>query len=90
MRKKLFSSRWFLWVLVVSIPLPVLACQFGWIAAEVGRQPWIVYKLLRTDQGVSTTVQYGDVLFSIILFTLIYIFLLSLYLFVLVSVGRHL
>ncbi len=71
----------FLW----SIPLPVIACQLGWIAAEVGRQPWIVYGMLRTDEAVSISVSAGEVLFSIILFFLIYAFLGSLYLYLVIK-----
>ena len=48
LRGKLWERRRFLRLLVWSIPLPVVACQLGWVAAEVGRQPWIVYRLLRT------------------------------------------
>jgi len=80
-RKKLWSSRWYLKLLVLSIPLPVLACQFGWVATEVGRQPWVVYKVLRTADAVSLTVGAGEILFSIILFGLIYIFLGILYIY---------
>ena len=50
-RGKLYDDRWLLKVLVWSVPLPILAIQLGWITAEVGRQPWIVYKLLRTSRG---------------------------------------
>jgi cytochrome d ubiquinol oxidase subunit I len=55
--------------------LPLIACQLGWITAEVGRQPWVVYKLMRTSNAVSITVGTGELLFSIIMFILIYIFL---------------
>ncbi len=72
-RGRLLRSGWFLKLLAWSIPLPVIACQLGWIAAEVGRQPWIVYKLLRTQDAVSKTVTAGEILFSIILFGLIYL-----------------
>lgn len=81
----LWDSRKLLRLLVWSIPLPVLACQLGWIAAEVGRQPWIVYRLLRTSQAVSVTVSAGEILFSIILFFIIYLILGSLYLFLLIK-----
>jgi cytochrome d ubiquinol oxidase subunit I len=79
----LWQSRILLRILVWSIPLPVLACQLGWIAAEVGRQPWIVYKLLRTSDAVSVTVSAGEILFSLIMFFVIYLFLGVLYLFLL-------
>jgi cytochrome d ubiquinol oxidase subunit I len=71
-RKKLGSSRGFLKLLLFAVPLPYLANEGGWIAAEVGRQPWAVYKVLRTSEAVSAVVPAGNVLFSIILFTAIY------------------
>lgn len=82
-RGRLLETRWYLKLLAWSIPLPILACQFGWIAAEVGRQPWIVYKLLRTQDAVSPTVAAGEVLFSMILFTLIYLALGALWIYLL-------
>jgi cytochrome bd ubiquinol oxidase subunit I len=66
-----------------SIPLPLIACQLGWIAAEVGRQPWIVYGLLRTSQAASLTVSAAEILFSIVLFGLIYLALGVLYIYLL-------
>ena len=66
-----------------SMPLPLIACQLGWIAAEVGRQPWIVYGLLRTSQAASITVSAGEILFSIILFGLVYLALGALYIYLL-------
>ncbi|MGA9119953.1 MAG: cytochrome ubiquinol oxidase subunit I [Bacteroidota bacterium] len=81
----LWDSKKLLKALIWSIPLPVLACQLGWIAAEVGRQPWIVYHMLRTDQAASVTVGAGEILFSIILFFIVYAFLGSLYLYLLIK-----
>ena len=88
-RGTLFDGRRFLWLLVWSIPLPLAACQLGWIAAEVGRQPWAVYGLLRTAEAHSTTLTAPQVLFTIILFSLIYLFLGALYLHVLVKKIKH-
>jgi cytochrome d ubiquinol oxidase subunit I len=68
-------SRWVLRGLVAAVPLAVLATEFGWIAAEVGRQPWVVYKVLRTADAASVTVTAGEILFSIIAFGLVYILL---------------
>lgn len=64
-----------------SWPLPLAACTLGWMTAEIGRQPWIVYGLLRTEDSVSKSVTAGEVLFSIVLFTFIYAALGSLWLF---------
>jgi cytochrome d ubiquinol oxidase subunit I len=75
----LFRRRWLLWILVFAVLLPQIANQLGWAAAEVGRQPWIVYGLMRTVDGVSDTVGAGSVLTSLILFTLIYIALLVVF-----------
>ncbi len=88
-RDKLWSSTRCLKILVWSIPIPLVAIQLGWISAEVGRQPWIVYKLLKTKEAVSLTVSGGEVLFSIILFSLIYIFLGALYVYLLVREIKH-
>ncbi|MCK4818313.1 cytochrome ubiquinol oxidase subunit I, partial [bacterium] len=88
-RRKIEESKWYLKLLLYSIPLPLLAIQFGWIAAEVGRQPWAVYKILRTADAVSITVTAGEILFSIILFGIIYLILGALYLFLLSREVKH-
>ncbi len=82
-RGKLFQYRWLLWVFVVSVILPQLANQFGWFAAEMGRQPWVVYGLLRTSDALSVTVTANQVLFSLIMFTAIYALLFALFLYLL-------
>jgi cytochrome d ubiquinol oxidase subunit I len=71
-RKKLSNHRWFLWIMAVAIILPYLACELGWIVAEIGRQPWIVYGLLRTQDAVSRNLTAGDVLGSLIAFIVVY------------------
>lgn len=82
-RKKLFTAKWYMIISIFSVLLPHAGNQLGWMSAEVGRQPWIVYNLLRTKDALSKTVDSGEVLFSLILFTLIYIllFVLFIYLF---------
>ena len=82
-RKTLFQTRWLLWVFVFSVPLPFIANQTGWIAAEVGRQPWIVYNLLRTSDAVSQTVTAAQVGGSLALFGLIYVLLFAVWIFLL-------
>jgi cytochrome bd ubiquinol oxidase subunit I len=69
----LFRSRPLLWLMVLSVLLPQIANQLGWAAAEIGRQPWIVYGLMRTRDAVSDTLSAGHVLFSLVLFTVIYL-----------------
>jgi cytochrome d ubiquinol oxidase subunit I len=81
---KVVKSRWFLRAALWSIPLPVIANELGWIAAEVGRQPWIVYRVLRTaDASSAVVVTSGEVLFDMILLSVIYIGIFGAWLFVL-------
>jgi len=88
-RKKIWNQRWFLKLLVLSTPLPIIACQLGWISAEVGRQPWVVYKVMKTADAISLTVSAEEILFSIILFGLIYLFLGVLYIYLVVREVKH-
>jgi len=83
-RGKLFENRRLLWVFVFAVPLPFLANQLGWCAAEIGRQPWVVYGLLRTSDALSKSVVASQVLGSILMFGAIYALLFVLWLFVLV------
>lgn len=71
--KRLERARWLLWLLVVCFPLPLLALNMGWMATEVGRQPWIVQGLLRTSDGVSKTVSAGEVWTTLGLFAVVYL-----------------
>ena len=82
-RQKLHENRLFLRVALLSIPLPVIANELGWIAAEVGRQPWIVYGLMRTDQAFSTAVSAGEILASLVMFSVIYTLLFCVWIFLL-------
>lgn len=84
-RKKIEGRAWYLRTLVWCIPVPLVACQIGWITAEVGRQPWIVYKLMRTRDAVSVSVPAEQILVSLLLFSLVYLLLGSLYVFLLVK-----
>lgn len=88
-KKNLFEKRFLMKIFLWSIPLPLAACQLGWMAAEVGRQPWIVYKLLRTSEAISVTVSAGEILFSLIMFSLIYLFLGSIYIYLVVRKVKH-
>ncbi|GMU52225.1 MAG: cytochrome ubiquinol oxidase subunit I [Candidatus Xenobia bacterium] len=76
-RKSLERQRWLLVLLMMGAPAAFLANEAGWVAAEVGRQPWIVYKLLRTSDAISEAVQASHVLASILMFLVIY-FLMGL------------
>jgi len=88
-RRKLFETRWLLWVLTFSVLGPQLANQLGWLSAEVGRQPWIVYDLLRTSDGISPVVSVASVLTSLILFGLIYLLLFVLFVYLLNEKIQH-
>ena len=85
----LFKNKLFLKILVGSVLLPQAANQLGWISAEVGRQPWIVYNLLRTKDAISKSVGSGEIIFSLILFTLIYALLFVLFIFLLDRKIKH-
>jgi cytochrome d ubiquinol oxidase subunit I len=80
-RKKLFQTRWIMWLWMLSIPLPYLATLSGWITAEVGRQPWLVYGLFKTEQGVTSNLSSGNAMFSLLGFLGIYLVAGLLYLF---------
>ncbi len=88
-RGKLFEKRWLLWVFVVAVMLPQIANQAGWFAAEMGRQPWVVYGLLRTSDAFSNVVTANQIIFSLIMFMLIYALLLVLFLYLLNKKIKH-
>jgi len=88
--KKLFDTKnplikLYLLILILFPLLPQAGNQLGWISSEVGRQPWIVYGLLKTNEAISKSVGAGEVLFSMILFTLIYILLFALFMYLLIE-----
>jgi len=80
-RKKLFDSRWLLWVLMLCVPLPYIANTAGWMTAELGRQPWLIYGLMRTAAGASPRVGAGNAWFTLIGFMGMYTVLAILWLF---------
>jgi cytochrome bd ubiquinol oxidase subunit I len=77
------KKRGVLWSFVFAVLLPHIGQQAGWISAEAGRQPWVVWKLLRTSEGVSTTLHSHQLISSITMFILIYLLLFVLFLFLL-------
>jgi cytochrome d ubiquinol oxidase subunit I len=87
-RRRLSDTRWYLRLMLWSIPLPLVATQLGWIVTEVGRQPWVVYRILKTADAYSKNVAAGEILFSIIVFGLIYLLLGALYIFILMKMVR--
>lgn len=82
-RGKLYDKRWLLRIFVWAVILPQIGNQVGWFAAEMGRQPWIVYKLLRTSDALSKAVTAHQILFAIILFTIVYAILFILFIYLL-------
>lgn len=82
-RGRLHHTRWLLRVFVVAVAGPQIANQLGWFSAEVGRQPWIVYGLLRTADASSPTVSARDVMTSMVMFGLVYALLFAAYLYLL-------
>jgi cytochrome d ubiquinol oxidase subunit I len=82
-RKTLFQKNWLLWIFVFSIIGPFLANELGWVAAEVGRQPWIVYNQLRTSEAVSQSLAASQVTGSIIMFGVIYALLFAIWIYLL-------
>jgi cytochrome d ubiquinol oxidase subunit I len=88
-RGTLSEKRWLLWILVFSVLGPELANQLGWFAAEVGRQPWLVWHELRTPDGLSAVVKANAVLSSLILFTFLYFMLFAVFLYLLNDKIQH-
>ncbi|UTD15278.1 cytochrome ubiquinol oxidase subunit I [Tenacibaculum mesophilum] len=84
-RKKLYQTKWILWSLLFMIPFPYIANTTGWYTAELGRQPWLVYNLLRTSAGASPTVSSGNTLFTLLGFIGLYLLLGMLFL---ILVGK--
>jgi len=78
-RGKLFHTRWALWPLLLSFPLPYIANTAGWMTAEIGRQPWVVYGLIRTSEGYSKYVSAGNGLFTLLGFMGMYTVLSMLF-----------
>jgi cytochrome d ubiquinol oxidase subunit I len=80
-RNRLFESRWMLWILLLCLPFPYIANTAGWMTAEVGRQPWLVYGLMRTTEGYSRYVNAANGLFTLMGFMGLYTLLAILFLF---------
>jgi len=73
--RRLTRARWMLWALMLAMPFPYIANEAGWMVTEVGRQPWIVYGLMRTAQAPSPTVAGGETIFTTIGFAGMYFLL---------------
>lgn len=88
-RGTLFDKRWLLKIFTFSVLLPQIANQVGWFTAEMGRQPWIVYGHLKTSEGFSQEVSSQQILFSLILFLVVYTLLFLLFLYSLNKKIKH-
>lgn len=88
-RGKMFDKRWLMLVFAWAVLLPQIANQVGWFAAEMGRQPWVVYGLLRTSDALSKAIKAEQVLASLIMFTLVYVTLFALFLYLLNRKIKH-
>jgi cytochrome d ubiquinol oxidase subunit I len=71
-RRRIFGTRWFLWILMLLLPFPYLANEAGWVVSEVGRQPWLVWGLLLTSKGSSPSVLAAETIFTILGFAGLY------------------
>ncbi len=85
-RGTLYRRRWILWILMLCLPFPFIANTAGWMTAELGRQPWLIYGLMRTADGYSQHVSTGNALFSLLGFMGLYAMLSLLYFFVAVRI----
>lgn len=88
-RKKLFNFKWLLWIFILSVLGPQFANQLGWFSAEIGRQPFIVYDLLRTSEAFSKAITANQVIISLVIFGIIYLMLLALFIYLLNEKIQH-
>jgi cytochrome d ubiquinol oxidase subunit I len=88
-KNKLFNQKWLMLIFTFTVFLPEIANQLGWYSAEVGRQPWVVYGLLRTSDALSKSVKANEVWFSLILFTVVYLLLFTLFIYLLNKKIQH-
>ena len=86
LRRRLETTRPLLWALMLAFPFPYIATTAGWMTAELGRQPWLIYSLFRTSAGYSQKVSPGDTIFTLVGFAGLYFVLGLLYVFL---VGRE-
>jgi cytochrome d ubiquinol oxidase subunit I len=88
-REKLYHSRGMLWALMICVPLPYIANTAGWMTAELGRQPWLIYGIMRTAHGASPQVGAGNAWFTLIGFMGLYTVLGILWLFLVYREIEH-
>jgi cytochrome d ubiquinol oxidase subunit I len=88
-RGKLYAAKWYLFLLTLLIPFPHLAHESGWITAEVGRQPWIIYGLMKTAEASSVVVNAGELLFSLLMFTFVYLLLFIMFILLFIRIVKQ-
>src|SRR5450432_3210648 len=88
-RGRLDQHRPLLWVLMLAFPFPYIATTAGWMTAEIGRQPWLIYGVMRTAQGISSRVSAGNALFTLIGFMGLYFVLGMLFVFLVYREIEH-
>jgi cytochrome d ubiquinol oxidase subunit I len=88
-RKKIFNARWFLWILLLSFPFPYIANTAGWMTTELGRQPWLIYGILKTSEGTSLNVSSGNALFTLLGFAGLYLLLGLLFIILVLKEINH-
>jgi len=86
---KLYGAKWFLWQLPFLIPLPHIAHESGWITAEVGRQPWIIQGVMKTADASSVIVSAGEIIFSLLMFNVIYLLLFIMFILIFVKIVKQ-
>ncbi len=85
-KRRLHTNRILLWLLMLSLPFPFIANTAGWFTTEIGRQPWLIYGLMKTADGASQNVSQGNVLFTLLGFMGLYLFLSVLYFFLAIRI----
>ena len=88
-RRKLFQTRWMLWILMLATPFPFIANTAGWFTAELGRQPWVVFGLMRTIHGSSPLLSAGNIIFTLLGFAGMYLLLGLLYVLLVTFEALH-
>ena len=78
-RRRLFQTRWMLWILMLATPFPFIANTAGWFTTELGRQPWVIFGMMRTVHGASPLLSPGNIIFTLLGFAGIYLLLGLLY-----------
>lgn len=90
-KDRLAEKTWYLKLMVYAISLPFIGNTVGWIMTEMGRQPWVVFGVMKTEDAVSPNVTFGEVLFSLVSFTSLYLIIggITVYLFVRIIKGHE-